>query len=202
MKDDLQNIWQGAYETAVHIKDPKTFLAEMDEKFVDFNRKIKARDTREITVAVIMSLLLGYGLFVYKPLLTKIALLVGILYCLMVISFLLSVKWQRPLKLTLNTKEFLLAYKRYLLKERRLINNVLFWYLLPPATAIGLFFVGQGASWMVLLIMGSFVFVIYGYIYRINKRSVRKDFDPLINEIDETLHAFEEHSRDIHFESI
>jgi hypothetical protein len=115
---------------------------------------------------------------------------IGVLYGILVIFVLNNVKKYKPDNYTLPVKEYLIKHRDYLVRERGLLRNVVYWYLLPIFISEVLFFIGQYRSLVVLISSILFVFIVNAAIYFINKVAVKKVFDPLIHQIDKAIDDF------------
>ena len=190
--EELKKIWQGASEEALIQFNKSNLLKEMEQKLQRFDDKIKHRNSGEIALALALIpifTLIGY----YTPyLLSRLGVGIIILGCLIVILKLLHTRKQKPKNdNTTNLKQQLITSKIYVEQEKKLLNTVLYWYILPLFVGGILFTAGKPKS---LWLLGFFILIqilVSGYIWRLNKRAVKNEFNPLIEQIEATLEELE-----------
>ena len=191
VENELSKIWQNSTGAeAINFNNAELF-ADLDLQLKNFDHTLKNRDKREVIAAVIVILLFGTGTLFFSGIISRIGLIFGALYGILVIYVLHIVKKQKPEYYTLPVKEYLIQHREYLVKERNLLKNVIYWYLLPPFISSVLFFVGQNMGAVMLIISILIAFWINVYIYFLNKAAVKKVFDPLINQMDQTINNLE-----------
>jgi len=191
LNDELERIWQ--YSTkAESVKFNKTeFLTDLNMQLKRFDRILKNRDRREIIAAGLVILIFGSGAFFFTGILSKIGMVLGALYGVLVIYVFKNVKKHRPTNSALPIKDYLVEYRQYLAKERNLLANVIYWYLLPPFIACLLFFIGQNMSITQLAVYMLIIFCLYAFIFFLNKLGVKKSFEPLIKKLDDAIDDIE-----------
>lgn len=191
LNDELERIWQNSTK-AESVKFDKTeFLIDLNLQLKRFDRILKNRDRREIIAAAIVILIFGTGAFFFTEILSRIGMVLGALYGVLVIYVFKNVKKHRPTSYALPIKDYLVEYRQYLAKERNLLANVIYWYLLPPFIACLLFFIGQNMSITQLAVYMLIIFCIYAFIFFLNKLGVKKSFGPLIKKLDEAINDIE-----------
>jgi hypothetical protein len=190
LDDELERIWQNSKVEIVKI-DMSKLLIDLEAQLISFDRSIKNRDRREIVAAVIVIIVFGTGVVFVASILSKIGLLVGVLHGFLVIYILRNIKKHKPNNFSLSIKDYLIKHRQYLVEERSLLDNVIYWYLLPPFICSVLFLIGQNMSITRLIISVLVVFGICVHVYFLNKAGVRKCFDPLIKKINETINDIE-----------
>jgi len=89
--------------------------------------------------------------------------------------------------LSLLLRDYLIQYKHYLTKEMTLLNNVVYWYLLPSAVGLLLFFYGIRPDVIKTLQLFSIVLVVFFIIYYLNKKAVKEDIEPLLQKLEESI---------------
>jgi len=188
--NDLNIIWQQSANKEVVKFEPSELLTDLNSQLINFDKCLKKRDRREIIAAAFVILTFGTGAIFFTGIISKIGLSIGVLYGILVIFVLQNVKKHKPDNYSLPVKEYLVKHRDYLVRERGLLRNVVYWYLLPPFISEILFFVGQYRSPAVLIISILFVFIVNAAIYFINKVAVKKVFDPLIHQIDKAIDDF------------
>jgi len=191
LENELEIIWKNSTKAEVVKIDKPEFLTDIDLQLKYFDKNIKKRDRREYIAAAIVTLTFGTGFFFFTGILSKLGLLLGALYGILVIIVLQNAKKQKPDNYSLPIKEYLVQHRKYLVKERNLLKNVIYWYILPPFIGSVLFCIGQYTGVIQFIISITIVSGINVYIYFLNKAAVRKVFDPLIKKIDKTIEDLE-----------
>ena len=132
-EQELKQIWQEDLAVEkINIQSPK-FLSNMDKEFKRFEKRIDRRDNREVIAFVFSILFFGGMLAIRKfTLLENIGFGLLIAYSLLVIYILLKVKKAKPVfSISQSVKEQLINYRSYVRSQQKLLENVLYWYLLP-----------------------------------------------------------------------
>ena len=73
-----------------------------------------------------------------------------------------------------------------------LLDNILYWYILPPFVIAILFFMGLPLTTMMWITKMGFVLLVSIGVLYLNKRAVKKQFKPLIKQLDETISNLED----------
>jgi hypothetical protein len=190
-ENELKTIWQNSSKEELMKFNTSKLLIELDSKLESFDRRIKIRDRNEIIAAAIIIPVFGIYFFYTPQLLAKIGLSMGVLFCILVMCVLTDVKKYRVMDYSLPIKEYLAKHRQYLVKQKSLLENVLYWYILPPTVSAMLFFIGKGFEISKLIMPIVMIVIINAFIYYINKRAVKEDIDPLIKKLDFTIKDFE-----------
>lgn len=193
LEDELKKFWKNISEADVQKLDKSMLIVRLDEKLKNMESAIKRRDFLEIAVAVVLIPVFMLFIFFIPSIVSKIGAGFAILYFLLVIYKLRSVKkWKKPVDVTLPLREQLIQSKSYYEAEMNLLDTVLYWYLIPPFIALGLFWAGMVTSWLKFGILMLFAALLFGVIYKLNKDAVNKEFKPLLKRIDDALKRLEE----------
>jgi 4-hydroxybenzoate polyprenyltransferase len=184
--DDLKKLWGNSKVPRLTINS-LSLSKELDKEFKTIERKIARRDLREIIAAIALIPLALARAYFTSPVLAKITLLLIIPYALMVIYKLKQAKKYKVTDMNLDFKESIKRQIIYYCKQRDLLNTVLWWYLLPPAILSMLHLTSLGMVFEKLIFHGMFITILYGAIYALNKRVVRKQLNPLIRKLDDIL---------------
>ena len=191
LNDELEQIWHDSAKAERVEIDRVRLLADLNGQLKRFDRVIRRRDVREIVAAVIVIVLFGVGTFYYTDILSRIGMILGVLYGILVIVVLKVAKRQKPIEFELPVKEYLVKYRDYLDKQKSLLKNIVYWYLLPPFVACLLFFIGQELSMVHLTINLVFILGLYTGVYFLNRNGVKKSYDPLLKQLGDTINDFE-----------
>jgi hypothetical protein len=187
LNDELDRIWQEHSKNEEVKFDRVELLADLNNQLNRFDRTIKNRNRRESIAAVIIIILFGAGAFYFTELLSRLGMILGVLYGVLVIVVFKRVKRSKPLIEGLPTADYLKQYKLYLVNEQNLLKNIIVWYLAPPYIACLLFFIGEGISSIHLALNLFGILILYAFVYFMNQKGVKKHFNPLIKSVDQTI---------------
>lgn len=189
--DKYQQAWQAdAAQTRVTI-NTDLLLNEVQRSHLEFQSTIFWRDVREVGVSLLMipfwfwmgiTLALPWTWYLTVPALVWIA------------GFLLVDRKRYPQRPSEPGKPLLHYVKESLTQVEHqiwLLRNVFWWYLLPCSISIMAFFAHTAWEtsdvWWVFLIVvglgGLFLFVLYGWVYRLNQHAVRVQLEPRRQEL-------------------
>jgi len=191
--ENLKKIWQSKNSPIEKIIiHPLNLTATMDTQLQKFEKDIKKRNRREIGIAMVLIPIFAYYAYTIPPILSKIGSVLLILYALLVIYQLNKVSKNKPNSdVSSSIKAYLISYKSYITQERLLLENVLYWYLLPAIPGLVLLKAGFGFSSGSLL-YGLGVCALFIGVYLLNQKAVRDQFDPLLVDISEAIRQLEE----------
>lgn len=185
--EELIQIWKSSEERE-QIKFKKSkMLIELRFNLNQFEKSIKYRDLREIFIAAIMIPVFGVLAYDVPFFVSKIGALIIMFWCFFVIVKLVKTKKHKPIAPTESFIDYLQNTKAYLTAQKRVLDNALYWYILPCFTGIIIFFIGFNKNFEKLLII---VFPVIGLaviIYYLNKHAVKKEFIPRLERIDELI---------------
>ncbi len=191
LDQDLKNIWQRAGQTEfVNLNEPQ-LLTQLKPQIESFQKEIATRDAREIQATFLLMPAFAIIAYFVPNTLSKIGAALIIPYCLLVIYMLKQVKKYKVSDFNLPIKDYLKQYYRYVAKEMRLMQTVAFWYILPPAISLTLFFTGLEENKVQLAFTLIALAAAYLGIIMYNFRSVNKDFKPLLARINDQIKALE-----------
>lgn len=87
--------------------------------------------------------------------------------------------------------EALVLERARVVEQVKLLQNVLWWYLLPLGLGVVLFLAGPwSAPWQIGAAVLA-VLALYGWIYRLNQKIVRTELQPELGRLDEALSALQ-----------
>jgi len=181
---DFKAIWQ-ASDNKNFVKFKSDELSnEIISKLDKFNKAVKRNAYTEIVVAIILIPVFSYLAIEIPFMLSKIGAIIIALSMVHIIYKMLQAQKKEIENFDLPMQEFLSNRKQQLLKQIQLIDNVLYWYILPPGIGVLLFVIGASVSLFTLIISLVLSVLIYVFIYIINKRAVHKRFNPLLEELE------------------
>jgi len=210
LEQELKDIWKNSSQTEKIKFETSRLLIDLDGKMNGIQKGIRRRDFSEIAASVFGIFLFGYFLYEIPFPLTKIGCALSILWFVYLIFKLKNNKNQKyPDNLTLPLGEQLANQKKNMLREAKLLDTVLYWYVLPPLFSNLLFIYGFGDpityDWSPLLIekltnenllyflpISTKMKIIYlsstillnVFVIWINKRVATKTYKPIIEDIE------------------
>ena len=217
LEQELKEIWKNSSQTEKIKFETSRLLIELDAKMNRVEKVIRRRDINEISASIFGILLFGYFTYEIPFPLTKIACILSIFWFGYLIFKLGNNKSKkRPIDLALPIREQLDNQKGNMLKEAKLLDTVLYWYVLPPLIANVLFIWGFGDpekhNWFPLIVeklasknmlhllpvslktkMAYFsgILMLNAFIVWINKRAANKTFKPIIKDIEKMQNQFD-----------
>jgi hypothetical protein len=201
LENELNKIWQNSTPVELVKFNTSKLLIDLDSNLRSFNKSIKNRDKREIIAAIIVMPIFGAMIYFIPQIFLKMGILrgvfysagliLGILYGILVIYKLKSVRRLKVDDHSLSMKEYITKQREYLVEERNLLDNVLYWGLLPPVLCVVLIFTGLNMGNAKTGIIVLICILFSAFAYYLNKKTVKKDFNPLIGKLDVTLKEFE-----------
>jgi hypothetical protein len=187
-ENSLKQLWlDPSHQQKVEINAEK-LIGSINQKVFYMKKKIKRRDKREIILGLIMIPLFGWWLLALPQPLAKIGAGIIILNIILVIFRLIragkvDVKDDTASAIKYN---LMVSLKR-VRQQITLSDTVLWWYLLPFFIGVICFFYAfplplSGKAFYTILVA-----VLYGYIYYLNKRAVKKHLRPLEDDLQKAL---------------
>ncbi len=209
LEQELKDIWKNSSETENIKFETSQLLKDLNTKMDRIEKNIRKRDITEISASVFGILIFGYFAYEIPFTLTKIACGLSILWFGYLIFKLRKNKSKKHLNnLTLTLRDQLNNQEANMLKEAKLLDTVLYWYVLPPLFANILFIWGFGDpvayDWFPFLIEKlsnenllymlpislkmkmvylSAALLFNVFVVWINKLAVNKTYKPIIKDI-------------------
>lgn len=191
MEQELKDLWKGLADQEF-VKLPHANLIEnMETQHQVMSKSIRKRDFREVLVAaLLMPIFLMAGFVISAPL-AKLGAFLMVPSLGFIIYKLRSVKKYKPTELSLSSLDYFQKLKGYYTMEMDLLKEVVYWYLLPMGICLALIFIGlsEGVGESARKI--GFLAIVYLGIYFLNQRAVKKQFQPLLANIDKTIQDLE-----------
>lgn len=176
---ELMKLWKQHDESTTIVIDQELLQTEVENRVVRLNKLLAKRNAREIAVALIMipiGLILG---IVMPDPFVKTGCLLIVPYSLLVIYMLRKTQNAKAEPDTaLAQKDFLQLSLRYINKEIRLLNTVLYWYIMPAAISAGLVLWGISETLPKLIVSYIILAGMMLFIYILNKRAVKEELEP------------------------
>jgi hypothetical protein len=209
LEQELKEIWKNSSRTEKIKFETSRLMIDLNNRMSRIERSIRKRDIIEITTAILMIPVFGYFAYEIPFVVTKAGCILTMIWFGYLIFKLKDVKKHKlPINLALSFREQLANQKAYLIQEARLIDNVFYWYLLPPFVAHVIVVLGLGDpaeyGWSNIIaneilpiplinkvVYLIFAAVLYAGILWINKRTVKKTYKPVIKEIERVQQQLE-----------
>ncbi len=201
VEQELKDIWRNSSQMERIKFDLSRLIVDLNNKATQLNNVIRKRDRREIIASVIASMLFIYLAYSVPFVIARVGCLVAIAsFGYLVYRLRHNRQLKKPIDLTLSFKDQLARQRQNMEQEAKLLNTVLYWYILPPFVAQIIFLFGIGDPSTIgwdsplmeylpltmadkLRFLG-FVALFNLFIVWLNKRAVRKEIKPIIEEID------------------
>lgn len=193
MEEELIKIWQSS-SSHEHVKFEKSrLMLNMQTSLDEIHKKIKYRDLREYIAIGIVIPVFTFCAYSVPNLLSKVASVLIIGYALFVALKLRNAKKYKPSAFTETYLEYLYKSKEYLIYQKRLLDNVIYWYILPGISLTMVFTLGLGVTDRLKPILRVVIanVVIAIVVYYLNKRAVQKELNPRLSKIDELIRMLE-----------
>ncbi len=193
MEEELIKIWQSS-PNQERIKFEKSrLMIDVQSSMDRLHRSIKYRDLREQIAATIVIPAFAYSAYAIPHLLSKVASVLIIGWAIYIVVRLRNAKRHKPGAFTETYLEYLYKTKEYLLIQKQMMDNIIYWYILPGMTLTMLFVLGFGVVGrfkpimkMALLNVGLAIAT-----YLLNKRAVQKELAPRLTKIEELINVME-----------
>lgn len=211
LEQELKAIWKNSSDTEIIKLQTSRLQLDLEEKMNKINKDIRKRDVLEMSASVIGIVMFGLLAYEIPFPLTKVACGISMLwFAYLIFKLRANKRKKKPVDLALPLREQLHIQKANLEQEAKLLDTVLYWYVLPPLFANILFVWGFNDprlyNWFPFIIekmiaenmlrilpisltmksvylLGALVF--NGFVVWINKRAARKTCYPLIKDIEE-----------------
>ena len=193
IEDELVKIWQSSPNQERVKFEKSRLMIDVQSSLDHLHKKMKYRDLME-QVAIIFTIpVFAYYAYSIPFTLTKIASVLIILFGIYVIIRLRNAKKHKPGAFTETYLEYLYKTREYLKIQKQLVDNVLYWYILPGMTLMFLFIMGPGISGRLPKVMkiGVLIAAVGAATYFLNKRVVKKQYIPRLEKIDELINVME-----------
>jgi len=201
IEQELKDIWRNSSQVEKIKFDLSRLLIELNNKADKLDKVIRKRDFREITASVLASILFIYLAYSVPFVIARIGCLLAVAsFGYLVYRLRLNRQLKKPIDLTLSFKDQLARQRQNMEQEAKLLNTVLYWYILPPFIAQVVFILGIGdpssIGWDSQLMehlpltmyskirLIGFISFFNLIVVWLNKRAVRKTIKPIIEDID------------------
>lgn len=191
--DDLKKDWQKTINTPTNETNLKEVVAMLEKETTKIDKEIKRRDIIEISIAVLLIPAWLYGLSTTVSLMQTAGYIIAIAACIYIPYRLIKAKHITPKKSN-SIRDFLINEKQKVAQQKTLLESIVWWYLAPLASAIVLITLGASVNESGIPQVNTQLATYYGMlallfigVYLLNKRSAKKRFGPLLEQIDKRL---------------
>ncbi len=184
MKEYLKTVYDSFASIGKVKFDPASFDEDITAKLTKFDRAIRLRDARESFAALVVFIIFFIKLIMAnQSRLGQVGDIIVLFSCIFITYVLHRFKSFSSNVYSLPIMEYIQHQRIFLLNQKKLLNNILWWYLLP--LSIGLILPefenelsGRQVTFIVLLA------TMMGVIYYLNLKAA-KSLQPFIEEIDD-----------------
>ena len=195
MEDELIKIWQSS-PNQERIKFEKSkLMIDLQSSLDRIQRSWKYMIIRETIAAIIAIPAFLFITYNVPYTISKIGSIWIVLAVIYILIRLKSAKKHKPTDFTETYIDYLYKTKDYLNAQKKLLDTVLYWYVLPVFPGYVLILLGfiHIPEKRKIIIIAALAFVVMAILaYILNKRGVRKEFDPRLKKIDELIQVLEE----------
>lgn len=194
IEDELISIWQSSPNQERAKFEKSRLMIDVQSSMDQFHRAIRVRDLLEQVAIAIVIPAFSYIAYATPYVLSKIASALVIFWAIYVFFRLRNAKKHKPGVVTETYLGYLHKTREYLLIQKRLLDNIFYWYIAPCFLLVTLFLMGlagipgKGKGIVITFIFNVVLAII---IYLLNKRAVRSQFIPQLEKIDQLISVME-----------
>jgi len=190
MEEELIKIWQSSPNQERVKFDKSRLMIEVQSSMDHFHRMVKYRDLRELIAVIIVIPAFIYAAYSIPYILTKVASVLIIGWGIYIVIRLRNTKKHKPGAFTETYLEYLYKTRDYLHIQKQLLDNIVYWYILPGVGLTMLFVMGFGvlAKTLKMAAMNAVLAVVS---YFLNKRTVQKQIMPRLAKVEELISVME-----------
>lgn len=209
LEQELKEIWKNSSNTEKIKFDLSRLLIDLNDNINSLEKAILKRDRVDFATALISIPVFGYITYIIPFPITKVGVILAM------IGFIWSIIKRRshkknklPIQLNLSFREQLENQKTNMLQEVKLLDTVLYWFLIPSFIPFAISIIGLGDpteyGWSNTILnqvlpmpltykIANLIFavIICIVIFWANKRVIRKTLKPHIKDIDKVIHQLD-----------
>lgn len=190
-EEELKRIWQSSPNEEKIKFDKSRLMLDVQASVDQLHRAVKFRDMREIAGVILGAPVFAYYAYSKPHLTTKVAAVLIIIWGVFIIIKLLNARKQKPSPFSVTYMEYLDKTKSYLNVQKRLLESILTWYILPGLVLIMLFVAGSGSVEKITK-TGIISTILAITLYYLNINAVKKHITPRLEKIDELIGVSEQ----------
>ena len=195
IKEELIKIWQSSPRQE-RIKFEKSHLMiELQSSLNRLDKKIKYRDLIETAAAIVVVPIFLFTAYNVPHTLSRIASVLIAFWAIYVIFKLQKAKKNQPHRLSDSYLDYLRQMRLYLKDQKKLLDEVVYWYILPFMAFVLLFMIGfinLPDDWIHMVKPGILCVGVGILAFVLNKRAVKKTIVPRLKKIDELIEVLQE----------
>ena len=195
--DDLKQTWTQEVKALDINQNLGPAIEVLEKETISFDKQIKRRDFIETFVAAICIPAWIFGLTNADHWIETTGLIILLLACIFIPLILRKTRANETDKLV-GIKSFLFNEKTKVKKQIKLLSNVVVWYIAPIFSGVILYTLGANIDESGQLQLDSHMWTYYGFVvalsvgvYLLNKQSVKKKFQPILEKIERQLTELE-----------
>jgi hypothetical protein len=195
IEDELIKIWKSSPNQERVKFEKSRLMIDVESSLNGFHKAIRNRDLAETIAAIIVIPVFAYYAYIIPQTLTKIASVLIALWAVYVMVRLKDARKSKPGAFTETYQEYLYKTREYLIVQKKLLDSVLYWYILPGFAFILLFlmgFIGMPEKHTYIIRTGTLSFVFGVLMYFLNRRAVKKRITPRLEKVDALIKVMEE----------
>jgi hypothetical protein len=186
MKEYLKTVYDSFASIGKVKFDPASFDEDIAAKLTKFDRAIRLRDARESFAALVLFIIFFIKLIMAnQSRLGQVGDSIMLFSCVFIAYVLHRFKSFSSNVYSLPIMEYVEHQRVFLVNQKKLLNNILWWYLLPPSIGLILPELENEWSWRLVTFIVLLV-AMMGVIYYLNLKAA-KSLQPFIEEIDDFL---------------
>jgi hypothetical protein len=189
---DLKSAWQKQSMESIPDRPNREIVRTIAARLEDIHRKIRWRDLREISAAIVGIIIFGAWFWTVPGVVSRTGAALVVAGSVLIIVKIVRARFgrreQRP---HLEMREFCVSERDRINAQIRLLQSVLWWYIVPNFLGTNLFVFGFTGFHLVGIgfLVGSLTLGLV--LYLVNVRAARERLVPLKNELDVLLDEIE-----------
>ncbi|QCR21256.1 hypothetical protein [Pontibacter sp. SGAir0037] len=188
LDDELKRLWQQASHEEVVRYNKTRLLDDLNKELKRMEKGLRNRDIREVVAAIAIVPAFGFIAYVKGDIFLIIGAILLVLTCLLIIYSLNRARKYEPKGLDTSLRDYLQQQKTFVDQQAKLLQNVLYWYILP--LFVSMLFIVRGLSHEISA-YAIMVFLAIG-LYYLNREALKKDLVPLQEKLKAALEELEE----------
>jgi hypothetical protein len=190
--EELKNLWRQPL-TPPSSGTATDVVAGMRKRMRKFDKTIFWRDVRELAACVFVFIFFAVYYFRVATALSRAGCVVIVLSAVFIAGKILAAhRMKRRNLVSASVRDFLLGEVEKVSRQIRLLETVVWWYLLPLFIGVELFSWGGAAPVQDKVVNLVVTLFVYAVLYWANRYAARKSLRPLKEQLEQTLHELPE----------
>lgn len=187
--EDLENSWrQQKKEKDMYTQDD--LLKIINTQMSAFDSKIQSRDHLEIAAVALIVIIFGILFFTVQSWWMKLGCWTLVFSGICIAFKLYTTQKQEngnQLSFNKSLRKQLHDELDKVQRQKKLLKNVFWWYLLPIFTGLVFFTIGLNVAVTLKIVYLAIMTVVYAWIWKMNQAEAHNKFDPIIRNINEAI---------------